>query len=344
MNIRLERLGQYLTTSKAHVFCISGNEPLQLMEASDQVRKSVRGKGFIDRKIIHIDSSQGGGWDYLLEMTVSLSLFNEKKIIDLRMPSCQPGVKGGKALQEFLTRAPDDIVLLIQMAKLDARAKKSAWYKAIDKQGVVVQVWDLSTSQAFSWVEKRMKSCRLQPSRDAVQLLTERSEGNLLAADQEIKKLLLLYGEAPISVEQVIESVADSARYSAFDFADAILVGDIKRVYHILKILRQEDAPMTLILWVLANLTRQLHDMSRCIEQGGSESEAFKLAGFIPRPKQAFYPVALRRLKRAPWKILLQNSFILEKMLKGHADIRIRDESRLWDEVFDAAVLLCGKS
>ncbi|MCK5726424.1 MAG: DNA polymerase III subunit delta [Thiotrichaceae bacterium] len=342
MNIRLAQLEQQLTISECRIFCISGDEPLQMMEATDQVRNYARLRGFDEREIITIEATPNH-WNFLLEASVSLSLFSQKKMIDCRMTNCQPGVKGGKVLKEFLARAPDDIILLLQMSKLDARAKKSLWYKQLDQQGVVVQIWDLSASETLAWVAKRMRDCHLQPSQDAVRLLTERNEGNLLAADQEIKKLLLLYGESIISVEQVMASVADSARYSAFDFADAILIGDIQRLHHILQILRQEGSPLTLILWALANLTRQLHNMDRCLQKGGSEVEAFKQAGFIPRPKQKLYPVALRRLRVASWTTILKNSFMLEKMLKGHADTRVCDESRLWDAILDAAILLSGQ-
>lgn len=342
MKLRPEQLSSYLRDCSDRVFFLSGEEPLQMQEAADLIRQYALEQGFDERQIITFDGGHGD-WTELTAAAMELSLFSQKKILDVRLSHCQPGAKGSQAIRDYMANVPDDKFLLLQTAKLDKSARQAAWVKALDEQGVMIQVWDLSPAQTLGWVAKRMREHGLQPSQDAVRLLTERIEGNLLAANQEIKKLLLLFGAgAQIDVDQVMQVVADSSRFSVFDLSDAILLGDIKRLHHVLKILREEDTALQLVLWSLSTLSRQLYDICQRIMRGEAEARAIQSAGFIPRPRQALFPPAIRRLRDADWTHILQQNFEIETMTKGQAETRIRDESRIWDKVFDTAVLLSG--
>jgi len=342
MKLRFEQLSQFLKTSANNVFFLSGDEPLQMMEAADQIRLAAKLGGYDERDIISFEGGKGD-WSDLRAASIELSLFSQKKLLDVRLSSSSPGAKGSKAIREYLENVPDDKFLLLQTGKLDKSSRNSAWVKALDKQGVMIQVWDLSPQQTLAWVAKRMRNTGLQPTQEAVRLLTERIEGNLLAADQEIKKLVLLFGQGAIDVDQVMKVVADSSRFSVFDLSDAILLGDVKRLHHVLSILREEGTPLPLILWSLSTLSRQLHDICNKIKRGESESQAMKIAGFIPRARQALFPPAIRRLHNANWSHILQQNFIIESMSKGQGETRIRDEARIWDKILDTAVALTGK-
>lgn len=342
MKLPMEQLADYLKDSTDNVFFLSGDEPLQMKESSDLIRKFAMQQGFDERQILSFDGGHGD-WSDLTTAAMELSLFSQKKLLDVRLSTAKPGAKGGKAIREYLERVPDDKFLLLQTAKLDKNSRNSAWVKALDKNGIMVQVWDLSPAQTLAWVAKRMRHSGLQPTQDAVRLLTERIEGNLLAADQEIKKLVLLFGQKPVDVDQVMQSVADSSRFTVFDLSDSILLADIKRLHHILSILREEGTALQLVLWALSTLSRQLHDICYRINMGESESQAMQSAGFIPRPRQALYPPAIRRLRNADWTYILQQNFHIDEMTKGQAETRIRDESRIWDKIFDTAALLAGK-
>ncbi|MEE9303538.1 MAG: DNA polymerase III subunit delta [Thiotrichaceae bacterium] len=346
MKLRIEQLSQYLKNSSDRVFFISGNEPLQMMEATDQIRQAAQMQGYDERDIISFEGGKAD-WSVLTAASIELSLFSQKKMLDVRLLGSSPGAKGSKAIRDYLENIPEDKVLLLQTGKLDKSSRNSAWVKALDKYGVMIQVWDLSPAQTLAWVAKRMRNSGLQPTQEAVRLLTERIEGNLLAADQEIKKLVLLFGQkseqSPVDVDQVMQVVADSSRFSVFDLSDAVLLGDIKRLHHMLDILREEGTPLPLILWSISTLSRQLHDMCYRITLGESESQAMQVAGFIPQARKALFPQAIRRLKQADWSYILQQNFIIESMSKGQGETRIRDESRIWDAMLDCAVSLTGK-
>ena len=341
MKLRAEQLPQFLKKSSAHVFYLSGDEPLQMMEAADQIRDAALRQGYDERDIISFEGGKGD-WSALTTASIELSLFSQKKLLDVRLSGSSPGTKGSKAIRDYLENLPEDKFLLLQTGKLDKNSKNSAWVKALDKHGVMVQVWSLSPAQTLAWVAKRMRDNGLKPTQDAVKLLTERIEGNLLAADQEIKKLVL-FGVTNIDVDQVMKVVADSSRFTVFDLSDAVLTGNIKRLHHILSILREEGTPLPLVLWSLTTLSRQLYDICQRMEAGESESQALQVAGFIPQARKALFPSAIRRLSSTNWSHIFQQNFKIERLSKGQGENGVRYEGRIWDEILDVAVSLTGK-
>ena len=188
----------------APVYFLSGDEPFQLDEAAAQIRQAAKAQGYTEREVYHVDRSFD--WDLLTQSAGSMSLFAERKLIELRIPGGKPGDKGSKALVDYTQQLPEDNLLLIVSAKLDAAQTKSKWFKALDAVGATLAVWPLELQQLPAWLKKRMQLRGLQPSEDALTILAEQVEGNLLAADQELEKMLLLYGEGSITAEQVIEA------------------------------------------------------------------------------------------------------------------------------------------
>ncbi len=339
MNVNADQFLRLFDDGKplSPVYLLSGDEPLQMMEAADAVRKAAREQGFIEREILRVEA--GFDWSSLGQSADEMSLFSQQKILDLRLEKQSPGAKGSKALSEYVKRIPEDKILLITCQKLDYRQKNSAWVKALSGAGVFVQFWDLSLAQTLGWVAKRLRQNGLQPTQEAVRLLTERVEGNLLAAAQEIDKLKLLYGEAPISEVEVLEVVSDSARFSVFDLSTAITSADSRRVQHILYHLRQEGVPTTLVLWVVNDLVTQLSEASFIVRNGGNEQQALSK---VPKPRQKLLQPALRRLQSADWPHITDKAVEVDRMIKGLSKIANKGDARVWVELLDLSLLLAG--
>lgn len=332
MRLRQEQLKDHLNSQLAPVYFISGDEPLQSMEAADAVRKAANHRGYTERDILTVEGQFD--WGLLQSASDSLSLFAERKILDLRIPTGKPGQQGSKAIVAYLKKIPSDKILLIQSGKIDYRSRNAAWVKALDQAGVVIQIWDLSPAQTLGWVAKRMRQANLQPSQDAVRMLTERVEGNLLAAAQEIQKLHILFGEGQITDEQVIESVTDSSRFSIFDLSDAIMTADQKRVQHILKILREEGTATTLVLWAVTDIARKLYQFIK-----GNTA----IANQIPRPKQSNFRSASQRLMNSDWTSIWNKLVEIDWKSKGVGVEPSKLEMRIWDELLDVSLLLARR-
>jgi len=344
MKVNVDQLDSFLQRPQdiPRAFLITGDEPLQVMEACDAIRLQAKNQGFSEREVLHADNKFD--WGALLGASNALSLFSEKKLIDLRIETKTPGRVGSQAIRDYMQNPPDDKVLLMQMPKLVGSARNAAWVKAIEKNGVVVQVWDLSPPQTMAWIAKRMRASGMRPSNDAVRLLTERVEGNLLAATQEISKLKLLFGSADgqeiiIEDEQVLESVSDSSRFSIFDLSNAVMMGDLHRVQHIHHNLKEEGAPVQLMLWTLSDLSRQLYNASFSLQNGIAASQ---ILSKMPRPRQKPFQAAMQRMQYADWTSILKKNAEIDRLSKGQGDIANKGLGRVWSDLLELALILAG--
>ncbi len=268
MKTRPDQLAGQLKKLKGNlpVYMVTGDEPLQHAESCDRIRQSLRDAGFTEREVMHVDA--GFSWESLLESANALSLFAERKIIELRLGGQKLDKKASGLLQRYLENPAPDNALLIMADRLDAGAKKSAWFKQVEKAGLVVEIWPIEADQLPGWLTQRARTLGLELSADAVQLLGSRIEGNLLAARQELDKLSLLYPNQTIDVEQVIEAVADSSRFDIFALSDALLQHDPARCQKILLVLRQEGVEATLVLWGVSREIRTLLNVQRGLANG----------------------------------------------------------------------------
>ena len=205
MRLTSEKLPSLLARGLAPIYLLSGDEPLQLREAADCIRTGAKQQGYSGRDILEADTRFD--WSLLMAEANSLSLFAEQRIIDLRIPNGKPGAEGGRALTEYASRPPDDTLLLISMPRLERSQTSSKWFKALDQVGVVVQIWPIEGRRLLPWLSQRMRNAGLTPTPEALPMLAERIEGNLLAAAQEIDKLLLLHGPGTITPEQLASEV-----------------------------------------------------------------------------------------------------------------------------------------
>ena len=332
MKVRFEDLAQQLKSKLSGIYLISGDEPLQSREACDLVRSAARDQGFNERHVFHTD--KGFEWEQLLATANSLSLFADRQFIELRMSNGKPSDKG-KALQTYLENPSPDCVLLIITEKLDSASQRTAWFKDCEKQGVFVQVWPVEPRQLPGWIQQRMRARGLQPNREAVQLIAERVEGNMLAAAQEVDKLALLNGEGAIDEQVVLQSVADSARYDMYALVDAALLGDSKRVVRMLDGLKGEGAESILILWALTRELRSLHAMALKMSRGSPAPAVVNEARVWPKRKNAVV-AGLNRHPPMLWAGLLQQSAKIDQIIKG---LRA---GNVWDELLQLCLNISG--
>lgn len=338
MKLNPAQLGKHLQGQLAPVYVVSGDEPLLCQEACDAIRASVRARDFSERQVFNAEANFD--WGLLLEAGASLSLFAEKRLLEVRLPSGKPGDKGAAALLEYLARPPEDTVLLLSLPKLDGSTQKTKWAKAlIDGPDVqFVQVWPIEAHNLPQWIRQRLSQAGLAASQEAVDLIAARVEGNLLAAAQEIEKLKLLAEGGQVDAATVQAAVADSARFDVFGLIDAALNGEPAHTLRTLEGLRGEGVEPPVILWALARELRLLASLAQQYGQGVPLEKAF--ASARPPVWDKRRPLVSRALQRHPasrWNQLLQDAQRIDAQIKGQA------AGDPWNGLARLALLLAGQ-
>jgi len=238
----------------AGVYIFAGDEPLQKQEAGDLIRVAAKKQGFEERHTFVIDSAKSD-WQPVLAATQSLSLFAQRQLIEIKMLVPRPSDEGRQVLLAIAENLSPDNVVVLSMPRLDGNLKKTAWFKALSMAGVLVNVWAISIKELPGWISQRIKMAGMTADFAACNLLAERSEGNLLAASQEIEKLVLT-GHKNVTESLVLETVLDSARFDVFALTDSLLANDTARYRQILISLEQTGTPSSVVRWVLAREIR----------------------------------------------------------------------------------------
>lgn len=335
MKLYFNQLSQHLEKQLQPVYFISGDEPFQQDESVRLIRDAAKAQGYTEREVHHVDRSFD--WDELVHSSASMSLFAERKVIELRLPTGKPGDKGSKALAAYTSQLPEDNLLLIVSGKLDANQTKSKWFKALDAVGATLAVWPLEFHELPTWLKGRMHLRNLQPTEDALTVLAEQVEGNLLAADQELEKLRLLYGEGEITADQVIDAVSDSARFDSFALVDVALKGDPVRVSRILHGLKNEGEDVLHILGALMYQLRLLEKISSAVAKGQNIEQVFKQHRIWDKRKTVMN-VGLKRHSLKRWQAFLLVAGRIERMCKGLA------VGKPWDELLQLTLRISGIS
>ena len=338
MKLNPAQLAKHLQGTLAPVYLISGDEPLLFQESADSVRRACREAGYDERQVFNVEAHFD--WGQLHQAGASLSLFAQKRLIELRVPSGKPGDKGAAALLEYVARPPEDTVLLVSLPKLDTSTQKTKWAKALIESPLVqfVQIWPIELSQLPQWIRQRLAQAGLSASADAVDMIAARVEGNLLAAAQEVEKLKLLAEGNQIDADTVQAAVADSARFDVFGLIDAALAGDAAHALRMLEGLRGEGVEAPVVLWALAREIRQLAGLAQQYAQGVPLEKAFASA----RPpvwdkRRPLMSKALQRHASARWGQML--------MLAQHVDAQIKGQMAgdAWASLAQLAVQLAGQ-
>jgi len=295
-------------------YLVTGDEHLLVQEILDAIRAAARAQGFGTRDLFV--QTTGFDWSELSAAGGNMSLFAERQIIELRLPTGKPGVKGSAAIAEFAANAGEDILFIVSAPKLDRNAAKAKWASALDQQGAVVQVWPVSPRDLPGWINARMKQARLQPDRDAVQLIADRVEGNLLAAQQEIEKLRLLHGEGSITAENVDAAVADSSRFDVYKLVDAAVGGNPSRALRILNGVRSEGVEPVIVMWALIRELRTLANLADSIRNGTDLSSAMRQAR-VWQNRQGLVRACIGRHQSGDFYTLLKRSRDADAAAKG---------------------------
>lgn len=316
MKLSLQQLNQNLSKGLPPIIWISGDEPLLVLEAADRVRAAAREAGIGERQVFHADNQFD--WNQLTDANQSMSLFGDREILELRLPG-KLNDEGRKTLVAYAESANPDNLLMIVSDRIEAAQSKAKWFGKVTDSGWWVPVWPIERHQLPSWLRQRLQQQGLTIDDDALSLLADRVDGNLLAARQEIDKLLLVNEGDAISAETVIQSVADSARFNIFDLAEAFLAGDLARSQRVLSGLAAEGIEAPIVLWVLARELRHLVQLAEAQDQGQNLAAVFKRLRIFDK-RQGPYQAALRRAPGSHWQRCLVRCGEIDATIKGRRD------------------------
>lgn len=331
--LRIDQLPRHLQQDLSNTYLVSGDETLLVEESCDAIRHKAHKDGFVERERYYVDKQFD--WSQLLSAASSLSLFSEKKLIELRIENGKPGDKGSKAICEHLEKTSEDNRLLIVTPKLDSGVQRSKWVKTIEKKGQWLPIWPISSAQLPRWLEQRIKQAGLTADSHCIDLLAARTEGNLLAAHQEIEKLKLLSIDGYLTPELIAGAVADSARYDIFGLIDKILYGDARNAAKTLQGLKAEGTEPTIILWGLAREIRTLLAINKNLQDGQSFSWAAKQAGVWDK-RQGLAQQAIKRVSHPQLQLLLRQANNIDKAIKGQR------KADYWSELLDLVLNFTG--
>jgi DNA polymerase III subunit delta len=309
-----DNLAGHLARQLAGIYLVSGDEPLLANEAADAIRAKARASGFTERELHVVE--RGFDWQALLANSRALSLFADRKIIEIRMANPTPGEQGADAIVELAAAGSADNLVLIITGKMDARTQGSRWVGAVEKHGVVVQIWPVEGARLPAWIRERLGRHKLQVDQAAAALLAERVEGNLLAAHQEVEKLALLLPAGLVSAETIADAVADSARFDVLQLGEAAMRGQAARAVRILEGLRGEGVEPPIVLWAINKDLQWLARAQHLMRQGQSADSAMN-ALYVWRTRQAAMKQALARLKPGHVRSLLLDAERADRAIKG---------------------------
>lgn len=312
-----EELVRQLEDGTLHpAYLIAGPEPLRVLEAADAVRASARAAGYGDREVFDVDG-RGFDWSQLEATLRAPGLFAPRRLVEVRLPSGKPGKEGSAALSAFCEQPPDDILLLVTCGDW-SRQHGGKWSDAIASVGCVVIAWAVKPHAMPGWIEQRLRSRGLVADHDAVALLAERVEGNLLAAAQEIDKLALLADDRRLDAATMHELVADAARFDVFRLIDGALNGQPAHVLRILAGLRAEGLAVPALMGMVVMELQRAALFAGVQARGGNLASEFR-AQRVWEAKQAVFRRALQRHGPARWERFLAEAGRVDRMSKGRA-------------------------
>ena len=299
------------------VLLVYGEEPLYIRRVTDALRKHLRTQGFEQRDVFDVDAQFD--WQGLAMETQTGSLFAEKRIVELAMPTGNPGKEGTAFIQAWCNQpvnTPVDMVVIIYCERLDSRQTKSKWVHAIESAGLVVQSKPLDSRDLAKWCQMQAQNLRLQLDYDAASLLADRIEGNLLAADQELEKIALIKpAGSQVSLQDIEQMVVDQAHYQLFALSSLVLLGKAKEALHVLQRLKQEGTEAPIVLWLLTKELRLLIELTQK-QQQMPLGQAMKNAR-IWSSKQQEYVQALHRQTGESLQRLLLQAYQIDRQIKG---------------------------
>jgi DNA polymerase III subunit delta len=323
MLLKGEQLAAHLDRELRPLYVVYGDEPLLVIEAADAIRAKARQQGYSEREVLtvlpHFD------WNQLLAAGGNMSLFGDKKLIDLRIPTGKPGKEGGAALQDWCRKLSSDNLLLVTLPELDWREEKAVWFTTLVNAGVAIKLNGPPLAELPGWIAGRLRRQQQSAELDSLKFIAERVEGNLLAAHQEIQKLGLLYPAGGLSLAQVREAVLNVARYDLDGLREAMLAGDLARLTRTLDGLMHEGEPPPLVLWAMSEEIRALSILRNGLDRGKPLDAMLKEAK-VWGPRLNPVKKALQRLSTATLEAALQHAGKIDRLTKGAG------QGNIWEE------------
>lgn len=331
MSISTDQLvGQLDSGTLRPAYLIAGAEPLLVLEAADAVRAAARRDGITEREVFEAGAGEREpDWDALAATFDAPGLFAARRLVEVRLPTGKPGKEGAAALAAYCDRPSPDVLLLVTAGEW-SKKHGGAWSEAIARIGQVAVAWPVKPHELAAWIDRRLRARGFAPDRDAVLQLAERVQGNLLAAAQEIEKLVLLLGppqgqagpargqHRPLDVATLESLVADAARFDVFRLIDASMNGQVAQVPRILAGLRAEGEAVPALLGMIVMELQRGAALARVQARGGNLAAAFK-AQRIWDARQPMYKRALQRHLPESWDTLIARVGVVDRMAKGRA-------------------------
>lgn len=333
MRIDSEQLSRHLERGLAGLYAILGEEPLLALEAGDQLRAAAREQGYAERTLLVVES--GFEWGRLGAAGASLSLFAQRRLIELRIPNGKPGVAGAQAIANYCETLPPDTVTLVHLPAMDWKAVQADWFQTLEHAGTLVEAKVVERSRLPRWLAARLAQNGQATDEETLQFIADRVEGNLLAAWQEVQKLALLLPAGRLDAAAVRRAVMDVARFDIDDASSALLAGDGGQFVRILDHLQAEGAGLPLLLWAVTNELRAVYTVGRLLERGTPSASALKEARIFG-PRRSAVERAATRWSTSQIRRALAHSATIDRAIKGLAD------RNPWDELRDLGLSLAA--
>jgi len=349
MRVNIQHLSKADNKPLAPVYLLFGDEVLLLEEACTGLRRKAQAQGYTER--LSFAAEPGFDWEELLQSGSSLSLFADKQLIELRMPTGKPGQTGSRVLCELVENLPADTMLLVISGAVDKAGQNQKWFKALDKAGASAEAKEIRLNDFPGWIANRLRHKGLLADQQSIALLTHYFEGNLLAAAQEIDLLALntdvdstrasdasAKPDAQHQLAALQSSVSDNSRFSVFSYLDACLAGDWQRTCRILDGLKAEKDESVFLVVMLSREVRKLAQMAAVLDSGSNRNQVFKQYRVWPQ-RQPIIDQAIKRHGMAGWQSILQQIAKIDKILKGRSQ---GEGASVWFDIEKLSMQICG--
>ena len=334
MQLAPAQLAVHLAKGLAPLYVVHGDEPLLAIEAGDQIRAAARSAGCEEREVLVVEP--GFKWDAFSAASRNLGLFGGRTMVDLRLPTGKPGSDGARVLEDFAAHPSPDSIVLVTLPRADRATQSSAWFQALEAAGVVIAVQALERSELPAWIAARLARAQQRAVAETLQFLADTTEGNLLAAQQEIEKLALLFPAGELDARAVEQAIADVARFDVFQLSEAWLAGDAARACRILAALEGAGEGVPLLVWQLGEDLHALAAVFTAQAAGTSVSAALRNARVWGK-RQAAMERAVRRVQPSTLPPLLMRLARLDALAKGIG------RGSVWDALRELALALAGR-
>jgi DNA polymerase-3 subunit delta len=335
VRIDSEQLPQRLERRLDPLYTVFGEEPLLALEAADRIRQQARRAGYDEREVLIAES--GFDWSQLRASSSSLSLFGSRRLLELRVPGGKPGTDGADAIKRYCTDLPPDTVTLVSLPRVDRAAQGSGWFEALDAAGVTVAANPVPLARLPQWLAGRLAQQGQEADPETLQFIADRVEGNLLAAQQELQKLALLFPPGPLERSAIEPAVLDVARYDVFKLGETLLAADRLRFARVLDGLQGEGVAPPLVLWAITEELHALWRVASATAAGRPMQTALREAR-VWGARAELLPAALRRVSRKALEEALLDAAAADRMIKGLA------RGDVWDALLQLGLRLAPAS